>query len=120
MKHSLSERIGKFFSGIEHYLSLRDYKLEKNKKTIDLFYFDYISNKYLLKKLKEKVIVINPTLIKLLVQADKIVQLFIGKNNTHEIDDEISSKDLKGLVHKYAPHIKFTNIENEKGKNFLS
>ena len=119
IKNSRSDRIGIFFSGIEHYLSLRDFNSEKNKKTIDLFYFNFISNEYLLEKLNEKIIILNPILIRLLVQADKIVQLFIGKNNTHEIDNEISSKDLKGFVHKYAPHIEFTQHENEKGKNLM-
>lgn len=119
IKSSRSDRIGIFFSGIEHYLSLRDFNSEKNKKTIDLFYFNFISNEYLLEKLNEKIIILNSILIRLLVQADKIVQLFIGKNNTHEIDNEITSKDLKGLVHKYAPHIEFTQHENEEGKKFL-
>jgi len=109
-------RIGHFAKDVELYLAEKT--LNYNIKTIDLFFIGgEVSNNYLLKLIKRKVIV--NKFVAILFFANKL----LPNNEKYELiphaEKTGNTSDLKGFLPKTKPHLSFTDKEDKTANAFL-
>jgi putative glycosyltransferase (TIGR04372 family) len=109
-------RIGHFAKDVELYLAEKS--INPNIKTIDLFFIGgVVSNNYLLKLIKRKVIV--NKFVAILFFANKL----LPNNEKYELIPHVektgNTSDLKGFLPRTKPHLSFTDKENKTANAFL-
>jgi len=117
-----SERIGHFAIETELYLCEKNNKLRKNTKThIDIFFVGKnISNKYLLKLYKKKIIILPRNLVLPINSLCNLFARFFKIENPHIVEaNKAFNFDCNNLIDKSPVYLKFNENENENGKKIM-
>ena len=115
-------RIGHFALYTELYCCERDAKINLPKQRYkDLFYLSKVSSNRALEKMWSRSITILPRwLLKPIHMIGNFFYSTLGKKNIHEINSPANEdRDIHNLLEKFSSHIRFTEEEENNGKNFL-
>lgn len=117
-----SARIGHFAMETELYLCEKNHKLRKiSKPHIDIFFLGKnISNKYLVKLYKKKIIILPRNLV---FPTNSLCNLFaslFNMENPHIIEENKAFNfDCNNLIDKSPVYLKFSENENKNGKKIM-
>jgi putative glycosyltransferase (TIGR04372 family) len=118
-----SSRIGHFATDSELYLCRLEAKINIPKqKYIDIFFLssEWICNNQLEKMLRRSLLIFPSFLMFPLWKTNRFLNSFIKGGEHHEIGiNPDEDRDIYNIVHKYKPHINFSESEELKGRKIL-
>ena len=117
-----SSRIGHFAGNTELYCCERDANINFPKQRYkDFFYLSkIICNQTLVDMWRRNIVILPSWLLKPIHMISNFFHYLFGVKNVHEINNPTNlDRDVHNLLEKFSSHIRFTEEEENNGKNFL-